>query len=124
MYATAIKREKQKLQKQIAKRKPREVASSDSDDDISLSNVKPAKLRKSLIKSKTRTMDKRSSTKAKIHTTDEQTLTRKRRAQEVVLQQEEDKYQKKLNPTKTKRLTDRSLWATDRAIPTLPEKHP
>jgi hypothetical protein len=93
MYATAIKREKQKLQKQIAKRKPREVASSDSDDDISLSNVEPAKPRKSSIKSKTRTTDERSSSKAKTRTTDKQTLkvvTRKRRAQQAALQQEED----------------------------------
>jgi hypothetical protein len=38
MYAMAIKREQKKMQKQIAKRKPREVASSDSksDSDISL----------------------------------------------------------------------------------------
>jgi hypothetical protein len=71
MYATASKREKQKLQKQIAKCKPREVARSDSNDDISLCNVEPAKARKSSIKSKTRTTDERSSTKAKTHTTDD-----------------------------------------------------
>jgi hypothetical protein len=43
MYATAIKREQKKMQKQIAKRKPREVASSDSksDSDVSLHNIEP-----------------------------------------------------------------------------------
>jgi hypothetical protein len=99
MYATAIKREKQKLQKQIAKRKLREVASSDSDsnDEISLSNLEPAKARKSSIKSNTRTTDERSSTKAKTPTTDKRTIAHKRRAQQVALKQEEDEYQKRLH---------------------------
>jgi hypothetical protein len=97
MYATAIKREQQKLQKQIAKRKPREVASSDSDNAISLSNVKPAKARKSLIKSNTRTTYGRTSTKVKTPTTDERAIARKRRAQQAALKQEEDKYQKRLH---------------------------
>jgi hypothetical protein len=96
MYAAAIKREKQKMQKQIAKRKPREVASSNSDDEISLSNVEPTKARQSSIKSNTRTTDERSATKAKTRTTDERTIARKRRAQQAALKQEEDEYQKKL----------------------------
>jgi hypothetical protein len=98
MYATAIKREQKKMQKQVAKRKPREVASSDSDsdDDISISNIEPAKARKPSIKSSTRTTDERSATKAKTRTTDERAIARKRRAQQAALKQEEDEYQKKL----------------------------
>jgi flagellar biosynthesis GTPase FlhF len=98
MSATAIKREKQKLQKQIAKRKPRKVASSDSDsdDEISLNNVEPANARKSSTKANIRTMDERSSTKSKTPTTDERTIAQKRRAQQAALKQEEDEYQKRL----------------------------
>jgi hypothetical protein len=88
------------MQKQVAKRKPREVASSDSDsdsdDDISISNIEPAKARKPSIKSSTRTTDERSATKAKTRTTDERAIARKRRAQQAALKQEEDEYQKKL----------------------------
>jgi hypothetical protein len=97
MDATAIKRKQQKMQKQIAKRKPREVASSDSDDAISLSNVEPAKARKSSIKSNTRTTDERSATKAKTPSTDERTVARKMRAQQAALKHEEDEYQKRLH---------------------------
>jgi hypothetical protein len=37
MYATAIKYEQKKMQKQSAKRKPREVASSDSESNSNVS---------------------------------------------------------------------------------------
>jgi hypothetical protein len=63
MYVTAIKREQKKMQKQIAKRKPREVASSDSesDSDVLMHNIEPPKSRKSSTKSKTRS-DERTGT--------------------------------------------------------------
>jgi hypothetical protein len=83
----AIKHEQKKMHKQIAKRKPREVASSDSesDSDVSLHNIEPPKSRKSLTKSKTRT--------------DERTLksvARKKHAQKAETLQEEAAYQKKV----------------------------
>jgi hypothetical protein len=79
MYATAIKRNQKKMQKQIAKRKPREVASSNSksNSNVSMHNIEPPKQRKSA-KSKTRT--------------DERTLksvARKKRAQKAETLQEE-----------------------------------
>jgi hypothetical protein len=57
MYVMAIKREQKKMQKQIAKRKPREVACSEtgSDSNVSLHHIEPPKSRKSSTKSKTRT---------------------------------------------------------------------
>jgi hypothetical protein len=87
MFATAIKREQKKMQKQIAKRKPREVASSNSESNsnVSLHNIEPPKSRKVLTKSKTRT--------------DERTLksvARKKRAQKAESLQEEAAYQKKV----------------------------
>jgi hypothetical protein len=87
MYVTAIKRGQKKMQKQIAKRKPREVASSDSESDsnVSLHNIEPPKSRKASTKSKTRT--------------DERTLksvARKKRAQKAETLQEEAAYQKKV----------------------------
>jgi hypothetical protein len=84
MYATAIKREQKKMQKQIAKRKPREVASSDSKSNVSLHIIDSPKLKKSSTKSKTRT--------------DERTLksvARKKRAQKAETLQEEANYQKR-----------------------------
>jgi hypothetical protein len=89
MYATAIKREQKKMQKQIAKRKPREVASSesesDSDSNISLHNIEPPKSTKSSTKSKTHT-DERSL----------KSIARKKRAQKAETLQEEAAYQKKV----------------------------
>jgi hypothetical protein len=77
------------MQKQIAKHKPREVASSDSesesDRDVSMHNIEPPKSRKSSTKLKTRT--------------DERTLksdARKKRAQKAETLQEEAAYQKKV----------------------------
>jgi hypothetical protein len=87
MYATAIKCEQKKMQKQIAKRKAREVANSnsESDSDVSLHNIEPPKSSKTLTKSKTHT--------------DERTLksvARKKRAQKSETLQEEAAYQKKV----------------------------
>jgi hypothetical protein len=91
MYTTAIKREQKKMQEQIAKRKPREVASSDSecnsesDSDLSLHHIDPPKSRKASTKSKT--------------CTDERTLksvARKKRAKKAETLQEEAAYQKKV----------------------------
>jgi carboxypeptidase C (cathepsin A) len=87
MYATAIKREQKIMQKQFAKRKPHEVASSDnkSNSDVSLQYIEPPKSRKSSTKSKTRT--------------DERTLrsvAHKKRAQKAETLQEEMAYQEKV----------------------------
>jgi hypothetical protein len=87
MYATAIKREQKKMQKQIAKHKPREVASSDSESssEVSMHNIEHPKSRKSSTKSKTRT--------------DERTLksvARKKCTQKAETLQEEAAYQKKV----------------------------
>jgi hypothetical protein len=87
MYATAIKREQTKMQKQIARRKPRGVAGidSESDSNVSLHNIKPPKSSKSSTKSKTR-MDKRTL----------KSVARKKRAQKAETLQEEAAYQKKV----------------------------
>jgi hypothetical protein len=88
MYATASsKREQKKIQKQIAKRKPREVASSDSksDSDVSLHIIDSPKSKKSSTKSKTRT-----------HERTLKSVARKKRAQKAETLQEEVAYEKKV----------------------------
>jgi hypothetical protein len=87
MYVTAIKREQKKMQKLVAKRKPREVASSDSESDsnISLHIIDSPKSKKSLTKSKTRT-DKRTL----------KFVARKKLTQKAETLQEEVAYQKKV----------------------------
>jgi hypothetical protein len=89
IYATAIKREQKKMQKQIAKGKPHEVASSDSesesDSDVLMDTIEPPKSRKSSTKSKTR-----------MNEWTLKSVARKKRAQKAETLQEEAAYQKKV----------------------------
>jgi hypothetical protein len=59
MYATAIKRKQKKMQKHVSERKPRELASSESDSDFSLHIIESPKPKKSSTKLKTRMTDER-----------------------------------------------------------------
>jgi hypothetical protein len=89
MYATAMKRKQHELKNHIAKRKPREIASSDSESnsDVSVNIIDPPLSQKSLRKSKKRALaEERTKT----------LVARKKRAQKAESLQEETAYQKKV----------------------------
>jgi hypothetical protein len=99
MYANAIKHKQHKLKKHIAKRKPREIVSSDSksDSNVSVNIIDSPKLKKSAEKSKTSTEERTKKLVAckkpaqKAETLEEETAYKKK-IQWLVDHGESDKY--------------------------------